>query len=82
MKIDPYKKKTNLKVIIRKCHHCGHITESTNEPKKCSGCHKSFLPLNYFGKVHAKNSTEYYELFCSSDEINEEDLIAGIYAPW
>ena len=69
-------------VIVKKCHVCGAITEGYKEPKKCGGCNKSFLPSNYFGKVHATNSKEYEELFSHSDELHEEDLIKGINVLW
>lgn len=70
------------KVIIKKCHVCGHVEESYRETKKCSNCKKSFLPSNYFGKVHAKNSKEFDELFSHSDELHEEDLVKGINVLW
>ncbi|MBL6989075.1 MAG: hypothetical protein ISR65_04830 [Bacteriovoracaceae bacterium] len=69
-------------IIIKKCHICGHIMESYIEVSKCVKCHKSFLPLNYFGKIHAKNSTEFRNLFATSKEIREEDLIKGLYTLW
>lgn len=70
------------KIIFKKCHLCGTIMESFHEQKKCKGCKKSFLPSNYFGKVHAKNSKEYDELFSSSDDLQEEDLVKGINVLW
>ncbi len=75
-------KKTTGKVLIKKCHVCGHVAESYMEVKKCGGCNKSFLPSNYFGKVHAKNSEEFSKLFSSSDELHEEDLVRGISVLW
>ena len=38
--------------VIRKCHKCGQITEAPKEQESCPSCGKSFLPLNYFDKVH------------------------------
>lgn len=70
------------KVIIKKCHMCGSVVEGYKEAKKCTGCKKSFLPSNYFGKVHAKNSKEYDELFSHSDELHEDDLVKGINVLW
>ena len=74
--------KKNIQRIIKKCHVCGHINEAQKEPEKCTKCEKSFLPLNYFGKVHAKNSNEFEKLFCRASELHEEDLIKGLYVLW
>ena len=82
MKISANRTKTKVKVLVKKCHHCGEVMETTVEPQRCQACNRPFLPLNYFGKVHAKNSTEFYELFSACDELDEEDLIKGIYALW
>lgn len=70
------------KLIIKKCHRCGTLMESYSEVKKCTGCKKHFLPANYFSKVHAKNSAEFEELFVSSGELQETDLIIGITVLW
>ena len=70
------------KIILKKCHVCDHLNESENEPRRCQKCNKSFLPSNYFTKVHAKNTEEFERLFASSDELQEEDLIRGIYVIW
>ena len=70
------------KLLIKKCHMCGSLMEGFKEHKKCSGCNKSLLPSNYFGKVHAKNSKEFEELFTSSDNLHEEDLVKGINVLW
>lgn len=70
------------KLIIKKCHVCGTLVEGFKEPKKCTGCNKSFLPSNYFGKVHAKNSKEFDELFSSSDNLHEDELVKGINVLW
>jgi RecJ-like exonuclease len=69
-------------MIIKKCHICGGLNESHEEAKKCKHCSKSFLPSNYFGKVHAKNSQEYKDLFCSAEELNEDELIKGLQVLW
>ena len=73
---------TQAKQIVKVCHVCGHIHSSFEEVQRCEGCQKSFLPLNYFSKVHAKNSTEFEALFVSSDQLHEEDLIKGLYVLW
>ncbi|MCR9206419.1 MAG: hypothetical protein NXH75_17690 [Halobacteriovoraceae bacterium] len=70
------------RVLIKKCHMCGTLMESEKEHKKCVGCKKSFLPTNYFSKVHAKNSKEFDELFTHCDDIHEDDLIKGINVLW
>ncbi|MEC7277225.1 MAG: hypothetical protein VXV96_12980 [Bdellovibrionota bacterium] len=70
------------RLIIKKCHVCGTLNEGYKETKKCGACNKSFLPSNYFGKVHALNSKEFDELFSHSDELHEEDLIKGINVLW
>ena len=74
--------KSSGKTIIKKCYMCGTVMEGIQEQKKCSGCKKSFLPSNYFGKVHAKNEKEFDSLFSHCDEIHEEDLIKGISVIW
>ena len=70
------------KVIIKKCHVCGQLIEAEAEVKKCPCCNKPFLPLNYFGKVHAVNNQEFENLFADSHELTDEDLIRGIYVLW
>ena len=70
------------KKIIKKCHVCGNINEANREVEKCGGCHKPFLPMNYFGKVHAKNSNEFKELFANATELHEEDTIKGLTVIW
>jgi len=70
------------KVIIKKCHLCGTFNESFEEPKRCASCKKAFLPTNYFSKIHAKNSEDYSQLFVTSDEIHDEDLIKGLTVIW
>jgi hypothetical protein len=69
-------------VIIKKCHCCGHIIESQSEPIKCPQCAKYFLPLNYLVRVKADRSTDFYDLFSSSEQLSDEDLIKGLYALW
>jgi hypothetical protein len=70
------------KLLIKKCHVCGVLSESFKEEQKCKGCKKSFLPSNYFGKVHAKNSKEFHELFSMSDDMHDEDMIKGLSVLW
>lgn len=70
------------KLIIKKCHCCGTLMESTSEIRRCSSCKKSFLPANYFSKVHAKNSQEFDNLFATSDELQDNDVIIGLTVLW
>ena len=82
MSLETEHKKISDKTIIKKCHRCGFIMETNKEIAECPHCKKSFLPLNYFGKIHAKNSTEFKNLFADSDELSEEDLIKGLTVLW
>lgn len=68
--------------VIKKCHVCGHLMESRKEIEKCDCCKKPFLPMNYFGKVHAKNSEDFKALFAKASELHEEDMIKGLTVLW
>ncbi len=81
MKIDLKTAKIE-KLIVKKCHLCGHIMESFEEIKKCGQCKKSFLPSNYFAKIHSKNSAEYDHLFAAGHEMHEDELIKGLTVLW
>jgi hypothetical protein len=70
------------RVIVKKCHVCGTVMEGHQEQQRCKCCKKAFLPSNYFGKIHAKNSKDYSKLFLTSDELHEDDLIKGINVLW
>ena len=70
------------KVIIKKCHICGHLNCTSKEIEKCPKCGKSFLPSSYFTKIHCTSSREFKELFARADEISEEDLVKGIHVIW
>ncbi len=76
------KKKVCDKVIIKKCHVCGQLSESSVELERCLKCKKAFLPLNYFSKIHESSSEKYEELFSHCSEIDEEDLVLGLYVIW
>jgi len=82
VKVENLTRKVKEKVIIKKCHCCGHLMETYREAQKCGSCKKSFLPSNYFGKVHTKNSEDFKNLFLTSDELHEDDLIKGMYVIW
>lgn len=72
----------NCKLLIKKCHTCGHIMESSQEIQKCTKCKKSFLPVNYFSKVHTKTQKDFDQLFAQGHELREEDLIKGLTVLW
>lgn len=69
------------RLIVKKCHMCMAVNESEREIERCKRCGKSFLPLNYFGKVHDSTS-QYASLFAEVDELHDDDLIKGIYVIW
>lgn len=75
-------KQVRTKLIMRKCHVCSHVNESHAELEKCKSCGKSFLPLNYFEKVHEHDQNKFRDLFASGHEIAEEDLIKGLFVLW
>ncbi len=75
-------KKVRSKVLIKKCHMCGQLVESATEQEKCVSCGKSFLPLNYFQKIHDHSESKYQELFAECHEIHEDELIKGLYVIW
>jgi len=70
--------------IIKRCHCCGQVTESATEIDKCVSCGKSFLPLNYFSKVHDHEGKKYEfkDLYAEGHELEEDDLIIGLYVLW
>ena len=69
-------------VLFKRCHLCGHISETDHELAKCLSCSKAFLPLNYYRKIHENSHTHFHELFSFSDDLTEEDLIKGIHVLW
>ena len=82
MKVETNSAHAKEKLIIKKCHMCGHIMEDHQEIIKCHKCKKSFLPVNYFSKVHSKNQKDYEQLFAQSYELHESDLIKGLTVLW
>lgn len=70
------------KIMFKKCHVCGHVMEATHEPERCEKCRKSFLPSNYFQKIHTKEAQDYKHLFSQSEDLCEEDLIKGFHVLW
>ena len=75
-------KKKESKNIIRKCHCCGQITESESEIQKCVSCGKSFLPVNYFEKIHGDAEYKFDDLFDKAQDMESEDLIKGLFVLW
>ncbi len=75
-------KPTKEKLIIRACHTCLKINESYQEIQRCLHCNKSFLPLRYFEKIHQNKGQSYTSHFASSDQIEDEDLIKGLFVLW
>ena len=75
-------KKLSAKLLIKKCHVCGQVTEAPEEQQKCLSCGKSFLPLNYFTKIHDHSDAKFKELFAECHELSEDDLIKGLYVIW
>lgn len=82
MKTTNVLKRKETQKLIKKCHCCGQVSESSKEIKKCLSCGKSFLPLNYFDKVHGDSEYKFDELFSPVEEIEEFDLIKGLYVIW
>ena len=74
--------KSSNKVLIKKCHVCGHLNESSVELERCQKCLKSFLPSSYFSKVHDKVNNSYKNLYSDVSELDEKDLIIGIHVIW
>ncbi len=70
------------RTIVRLCHKCVQLTEGTTEPEKCGKCGKGFLPLRYFEKVHDHKGEKYETLFAASHQLDEEDLIKGLFVLW
>lgn len=73
---------TKEKLLIRACHSCLKINESTKELERCSHCNKSFLPLRYFDKIHGDKEAKWETHFYPTDLIEEEDLIKGLFVLW
>ena len=82
MKLELKNNESLTKMLIKKCHTCGHIMESAQELQKCGKCKQSFLPVNYFSKVHSKSQKDYDQLFAQGHEMHEGDLIKGLTVLW
>lgn len=76
-------KKHSERLLFRACHLCHYVAESSQELDRCPKCHKAFLPLKYFIKVHEHGpESKFKDLFSPCEEIHEEDLIKGINVIW
>lgn len=82
MKFEQKDQQKKSKIIIRKCHMCGHIMGQEKEPQKCEQCKKSFLPFNYFSKIHSKSNSDYEKLYSYGHEIHEEEMVKGLTVIW
>ena len=71
-----------VKKVFKRCHVCDHVNESHKEPERCTKCRKAFLPTNYFEKIHASQMGEYSELFADIRELEEENLVKGLFVLW
>jgi len=76
------KKQDKEKLLIRACHACTKITESFQEIERCLHCNKSFLPLRYFEKIHDFKGESWRRHFSDADELENEDLIKGLFVLW
>lgn len=45
-------------------------------------CNKAFLPLRYFEKIHAHKEIKFEKHFSLTEELEEEDLIKGLFVLW
>jgi hypothetical protein len=74
--------KSKEKTLIRACHSCLKINESHKELERCTHCNKSFLPLRYFDKIHNDKDQKWEHHFSMSEQLDEEDLIKGLFVLW
>ncbi len=80
--VNEIRKETKEILLMRVCHRCQHVNESSTELERCKACQKSFLPLRYFEKIHASHNEKYKNNFSSTADIEEEDLIKGLFVLW
>lgn len=74
--------KTKEKLLIRACHSCLKINEAPKELERCMHCNKSFLPLRYFDKIKNDRDVNWENHFSYSSQLEEEDLIKGLFVLW
>lgn len=70
------------KTLIRACHSCLKVNESYQELERCQHCNKAFLPLRYFDKIHSSKELKWENHFSASDQLEEDDLIKGLFVLW
>jgi hypothetical protein len=70
------------KTLIRVCHSCLKLNESHKELERCLHCSKSFLPLRYFDKIHGDKEQKWENHFSTTDVLEDEDLIKGLFVLW
>lgn len=70
------------KTLIRVCHACSKLNESYIELERCTHCKKAFLPLRYFEKIHQCKDMKWENHFSPTDQLEEEDLIKGLFVLW
>ena len=74
--------KTKEKKLIRVCHACCEVNESERELERCSHCNKAFLPLRYFEKIHQAKEAKWETHFWEAEQMEEEELIKGLFVLW
>lgn len=75
-------KTSKEKSLIRLCHSCHKVNEAPSELERCLHCNKSFLPLRYFEKIHGSKNKNWASHFSASEDIEDEDLIKGLFVLW
>jgi rRNA maturation endonuclease Nob1 len=75
-------KRVSEKLLVRACHSCAKLNEATKEVERCAHCGKAFLPLNYFEKIHALKDSQWQNHFSAAEQLDEEDLIKGLFVLW
>lgn len=68
--------------LIKACHVCTKVTETEKELERCPHCTKSFLPSNYFEKIHFAPNAKLRDLYDVSDDVEESHLIRGLQVKW
>jgi len=68
--------------FVRCCHKCNTLSSDYHEVKKCGNCGQSFLPTNYFKKVHSLKGVDYDDLYDSVSNIDPSLLLKGLTVIW
>lgn len=69
------------KTLVKLCHCCGHLHDTSIEVDRCQLCKKSFLPAKYFEKIHDIHQN-FQQLFSKTEDLEEKDLIKGLMVIW